>query len=312
MAAAVSVIIVAWNVQATIVRAIDSALGQDFADREIIVVNDGSTDETPALLRRYGDLIGVINQERGGIAPARNAAIRASSGEFIAFLDGDDVWLPDKLSRTVPILRDDPACVMVYSDATLIDHNGDPCGSLVPSECAHAPAFKEMFTRYWPLLESMAVVRRSAYDAVGGFAEYPGLFRANGAGLFWMRLRELGCFHYLPEKLVLFQANPYPEYIDKNNESRKIFLRQVREQYGWMASRRLRRGIFRNIRRDHRRHLGHAGLIAMREGRYADARRLFIQVLRHDPSSVKNAMRLLRTFLPVRMANYLTGRSRVA
>ena len=312
MKPAVSVIVAVWNVEATIARAIDSALAQDFTDREIVVVNDGSTDDTESIVRRYGDRITLINREHGGIAPARNTAVRASEGELIAFLDGDDAWTPDKLSRTVPIFAADPACVLVYSDATLIDRDGRPCGTYVPYSVAHAPSFDEMFTRYWPILESMTVVRRSAYDAVGGFEENPGAFRANGAGLFWMRLRELGHFHYIPERLVLFQSNAYPEYIDKNDESREIFLRQVRNHYGRAASRRLRRGMFREIRREHVHHLGHAGLIAMREGRIADARRSFAAALRHDPANVKIALRLARTFLPARIANRLTGRSRLS
>ena len=307
----VSVIMAVYNGAATVARALDSAFAQRSAPEfEIIVANDGSTDSTAEILKRYAGRIRVIDGERRGNGPARNRAILNSHGEYLAFLDADDVWLPDKLARTVPVLDRDPGCVLVYSNATLVDRAGRVLGPYVGPESAHAPALDEMFNYYWPILESMTVMRRTAFDAAGGFWEEPGAYRANGVGFLWMRMRELGHFHYVAEPLVLLEGSDYPDYIDKNAVGRKVFARLVRERYGAAASRRLARGMQRAIKRDHRHHLGHLGLVAMREERTAEARRIFIRALRYDPTDVRNALRLLRTFLPASMARAMTGRSR--
>ncbi len=105
---AVSVVIPAYNAAWCVRKAIDSVLAQDFRDFEVIVVNDGSTDDTAAVLAGYGDAIRVIDQPNGGMSSARNAGIRAARGEFIAFLDADDWWLPGKLGRQVELLRGRP------------------------------------------------------------------------------------------------------------------------------------------------------------------------------------------------------------
>ncbi len=307
----VSVIMAVYNGAATIARALDSAFAQRGAPEfEVIVANDGSTDATAEILARYAGRITVIAGERRGNGPARNRAIVDAHGEYLAFLDADDVWLPDKLARTAPVLDRDPGCVLVYSNARLIDRAGRVLGPYVGPESAHAPALEEMFNYYWPILESMTVMRRAAFDRAGGFWEEPGAYRANGVGFLWMRMRELGHFHFVPEPLVMLEASGYPDYIDKNAAGRKVFTRLVRERYGAAASRRLARGMRRSIKRDHRHHLGHLGLVAMREGRTAEARRLYLRALRHDPTDIKNALRLVRSFLPAAMARALTGRSR--
>lgn len=94
----ISVIIPTFNRAWTLARAIDSVLAQTYAPREIIVVDDGSTDDTPALLAAYGKKIRVLSQPGKGVSGARNLGIRNSCGEFIALLDSDDQWEPEKLA----------------------------------------------------------------------------------------------------------------------------------------------------------------------------------------------------------------------
>jgi glycosyltransferase involved in cell wall biosynthesis len=97
----VSVIMPAYNTARYIREAIDSVLDQDYPSKELIVIDDGSTDGTLEVLRSYGDRITLIEQRNQGSAVARNAGLAAARGECIAFLDSDDIWLPGKLRLQV-------------------------------------------------------------------------------------------------------------------------------------------------------------------------------------------------------------------
>jgi glycosyltransferase involved in cell wall biosynthesis len=97
----ISVIIPTYNRAQLVTKAIDSVLAQTYHDYEIIVVDDGSTDNTKEVLQPYMDRIRYIYQENAGVSAARNAGIRVAKGEWIAFIDSDDQWLPDKLSAQI-------------------------------------------------------------------------------------------------------------------------------------------------------------------------------------------------------------------
>ena len=120
----VSVIIPAFNAGWCVRKAIDSVLAQDYADSEVIVVNDGSTDDTAAVLASYGSAIRLIDQPNGGMSNARNAGIRAARGEFLAFLDSDDWWLPGKLTQQVELLRRHPELGFCSCAARVEDMEG--------------------------------------------------------------------------------------------------------------------------------------------------------------------------------------------
>lgn len=112
----VSVILPAYNAAASIGDSIAAALGQGLRDFELIVVDDGSTDATPEILRGLSDpRLKVLTQPNRGSYPARNAGIRAASGEFIAFLDADDLWTSDKLESQLTALRGQPQAGVAYS-----------------------------------------------------------------------------------------------------------------------------------------------------------------------------------------------------
>jgi len=121
----VSVVIPVRNGERTIARAIESALAQQFEGPiEVIAVNDGSTDHTCDVLAGYANRIRIISLPPSGVSAARNAAVKASRADYIAFLDADDEWLPEKLTRTVPLLDEASDVVLVYHDAAMVDLNG--------------------------------------------------------------------------------------------------------------------------------------------------------------------------------------------
>jgi len=111
----VTVIVTAFNQQNFIGEAVSSVLAQGFRDLECIVVDDGSTDGTAAILATISDSrLRVIGQRNQGVSAARNAGIDAARGEIIAFLDGDDRWLPQRLARDVAIYDAEPRVGMVF------------------------------------------------------------------------------------------------------------------------------------------------------------------------------------------------------
>jgi glycosyltransferase involved in cell wall biosynthesis len=110
---AVSVIIPTYNRAYCVGEAIESVLAQSLREREIIVVDDGSTDETFAVVQRYGDAVRYLRQSNAGVSAARNTGIRQARGEYIAFLDSDDEWLPDKLAVQLDRMT---------ADSTLVAH----------------------------------------------------------------------------------------------------------------------------------------------------------------------------------------------
>jgi len=100
--ARVSVILPVFNGASTVGRALASVFAQTFTDYEIVAVNDGSTDDTASVLSGYGDRIRVVTQSNRGLSAARNAGIHASQSDYVAFIDDDDEWMPEKLARCVP------------------------------------------------------------------------------------------------------------------------------------------------------------------------------------------------------------------
>ncbi|MGH7836625.1 MAG: glycosyltransferase family 2 protein, partial [Candidatus Binataceae bacterium] len=228
----VSVIVPVFNGAATVGEAIASVLAQSYRDFELIVVDDGSTDATADVLARYAGAIKLITRANGGISAARNSGMRAATGEYVALLDCDDVWMPAMLEQTVAALDAAPHCVLAYTDLAVTDSEGSALDTaLVGPLSAHAPTLDEMLTRLWPIMPSAVVIRRRVLEAIGGFAEE---FRSYGYedAWCWMRARELGEFCYIPERLVQWRFSAYPRPLKDltfNSAARAQFARMVHE-----------------------------------------------------------------------------------
>ncbi len=169
----ISVIIPAYNCDRYIAQAVDSVLQQESCSYEIIVIDDGSTDSTEHILESYGDLLRYIKQENQGVAAARNHGIEIANGSFVAFLDADDYFLPQKLARQAEILNKRPDLGIVHSGWQRVDHQGNKLLDVCPWE--QIPELDlENWLRWKPVLPSAMMFRREWLQYVGGFdARFP-------------------------------------------------------------------------------------------------------------------------------------------
>ena len=194
----VSVIIPTHDRRDVVRRAIDSVLRQTHAPHEVIVVDDGSTDGTGSdLTRDYPEIV-VLRQQNRGVSAARNAGIAQASGEWIAFLDSDDEWLPEKLQRQVDLVAGDADAVLCHCDEIWIRD-----GKRVNPGKRHAKSGGRIFRACLPLCAispSASLIRRTLFDDVGLFDE--GLPACEDYDM-WLRVCSRYPVHFVDEALVV-------------------------------------------------------------------------------------------------------------
>jgi glycosyltransferase involved in cell wall biosynthesis len=197
----VSVVIPAYNGGALLRAAVDSVLAQDYAaPTEIVVVDDGSTEPIEAFLADVVDRLRIVRQDNAGTAAARNRGVREAGGEYIAFLDQDDLWDPHKLSRQVPLFRDDEIA-LVHAGARFVNTDGDVTSIVTadPDLDTHA------LLAACRLAVQTAVVRRSVLMELGGFDE--SLSGADDWDM-WIRIVERFRIAAVPDALATIRVHP--------------------------------------------------------------------------------------------------------
>lgn len=214
----VSVVIPAYNVAAHIGEAIDSVLAQDYAPVEIIVVDDGSRDDTADVVSSRFPQVTLIRKANGGAATARNAGIRQAQGEFIAFLDADDIWLPGKLKAQVDYFRAHPDVAMNCTGFSqwVSDEEGvfpDPL-SVIPDQAGVASDAIDRELSGWVyhrlLLRSFVwtttvMMRRTLIDKIGLFDES---FRLGQDYEYFLRASRETEIHRLSRAYALYRQHP--------------------------------------------------------------------------------------------------------
>jgi glycosyltransferase involved in cell wall biosynthesis len=209
----VSIIIPTYNCDRFLEEALTSVVQQDYAVREIIVVDDGSTDSTVAFAKRFPE-VRLLTQRNAGPAAARNVGVRASFGKYLAFLDGDDIWFPGKLSSQIAYAESHPDHPIVFGQFAFWRRDA---GGLYPpaEEFPKRPGSWEITEPLsgWiyadVLLDSViciitALIHRSVYDDVGGFDES---LRGGSDYDFWLRSTHRFRAHKLPQCLALYRLH---------------------------------------------------------------------------------------------------------
>ena len=197
----VSAVIPTYNSAGTVSRAIDSVLRQTIPVTTI-VVDDGSTDSTPSILRQYGSRIRVIRQENAGAGAARSAGTLAATTDLVAYLDADDAWHPDKIENQIPEF-DDPEVGLCAAAAQWIDENGAILRVWKPAIRGYIT--RELLGKNF-IITSSAVVRRAHLSRVSTLFK-PDLFPVEDWE-FWVRLSAVCKISVSPEVLVDYYALP--------------------------------------------------------------------------------------------------------
>jgi glycosyltransferase involved in cell wall biosynthesis len=165
----VSAVIPAYNAARTIGQTIESALHQTVTDLEVIVVDDGSTDDTRLVVEQFRDpRVKLFSQANSGVAAARNTGIVHASGVWVAFLDADDIWLPHKLERQLELMAGRPDCMASQASAYFVDDELQP---LKLQRCLPVERPLLTFLRFQnlPNASSSWIVQRTLLERIGGF-----------------------------------------------------------------------------------------------------------------------------------------------
>lgn len=200
----VSVIIPVYNGERFIRRALDSVFKQTYPS-QVIVVDDGSKDSTREIIaEEYGESVMLIRQQNGGPAKARNAGLRVATGEFVAFLDADDWWEPEKIENQIRVLSAHPDAVGNYTGLRIMSDKGVHLGDRKPVD----PAILSPTLRWCNpgLPPSSALLRKSAVNRLGGGFDEDLLGSEDWN--FWFRLKAEGSFCVCPEPLTYYQTSP--------------------------------------------------------------------------------------------------------
>jgi GT2 family glycosyltransferase len=196
----VSVIIPAFNSAATIIATVESALGQTLSDLEVIVVDDGSTDDTLARLSAIHDSrLRIIRATHSGVAHARNLGVEDARGEFLAFLDADDMWTADKLEAQVSALTADSEAGAAYSWTVFLDNQGRYLFAKEPQHYS-GDVYAELLVTFFLAGGSNVLARRRCIDAAGRFDESA---QPVEDWEYWLRVAKLAQFALVKRYQVL-------------------------------------------------------------------------------------------------------------
>jgi len=267
---AVSVIVPTYNRAAYVAEAIRSVRAQTFRDVEIIVADDGSTDNTAEVVAGFGEAVTYVSlPHRGQPAATRNAGLAAAGGEFVAFLDSDDLYLPGKFHLQLTAFDAAPEAGMVYSDGIFFrDDVARPIGRVLdgfatPSGCIFPYLLRGNF-----LQPGLVLIRRACLDSVGAFDESPEFFAVEDYDL-WLRIAADFPIAFAPGSVVAIRrhgASISAEVAVLRRRALKVLAKTERQHAGLVS--RHRAALNEGYARNH----GAVAAALLRQGRVARGR----------------------------------------
>jgi len=276
----VSVIIPACNDAATVERTVSSVLNQTYSDLEVLVVDDGSTDQTAALVQNMADAdlrIRLLQKPNGGLASARNHGIAHAGGEFIAPIDADDLWHPEKIKKQMAVMRDSGDQVgLVYCWSRAIDEQDRVLWDVTPCSL-RGSVYAALIVRNF-LSSGAPLVRKCYAEAVGG---YDATLASRGAPCcedlkFNLDIAERCDFDLVPEFLFSYRvrAGSMSTNIDAMLRSGKVVIEEARARHPELPNK-----LFRWASAHQDREFG---LAHLSDGRFLTGARLLLTALRED------------------------------
>jgi glycosyltransferase involved in cell wall biosynthesis len=209
----VSIIIPCFNTAQYLPQAIESVLNQTYSNLEIIVIDDGSTDNTKNVIKPFLNDIMYIYKDNGGPASARNLGITSSRGEFIAFLDADDYWLPEKLTNQVSFLMKNPQFDMVHSNLLISRKDRELYSPILKNKVPSGKVFSELFLDNH-IYNLTVIIRRICFLKTGGLDENKKLIGIEDYD-FWLRIALLFKIGFINKIVAVYN-------IHDNNLSNEI------------------------------------------------------------------------------------------
>ncbi len=297
----VSVVIAAFNAERTIGETLDSIAAQTFRDFELIVVDDGSTDRTAEIVAQiaigFPQLI-CLRQPNRGQPAARNAGIAAARGRYVAFVDADDLWTPEKLKKQVRYLDMHPEAGMVYSDAEVFDAASGKTLCRVSQKCRlhEGDVLERLFLKCF-IPSPTPMVRRAVFDHAGLFDESRELAIGEDWNM-WLRIAAVSRVGVVREPLAKVRMHAASMTGTANVETSLKAKRLIVEHAVQRNPERLRALKARALVELEIS----AGMRYLRLGRPSEARALFAAALRQRPASLSSQMGMAATWMPARLA----------
>jgi glycosyltransferase involved in cell wall biosynthesis len=202
----VTVLMPVYNGQKYLALAIGSILGQTFTDFEFLIIDDGSSDKSLAILNRFAKAdsrIRIVSRSNRGVTPTLNEGLALARGDLLARMDADDIAMPDRLEKQLAYLNTHPDCVMVGSRVQLIDPQGSPI-RVICDQLTHEQIDQSLMSHGWPLVHPAVTMRTDIVRRIGGYCEK---YRTNQDHDLFLRLAEFGPIANLPGVLLHYRQH---------------------------------------------------------------------------------------------------------
>ncbi len=291
-----SVVIASYNHQDYIAQTLKSLEDQTFQDFEIVMVDDGSTDRTIQVARSTASRAQIVTQPNQGVVAARNHGMSLAKGEYICFIDSDDVVLPERFERQIAALDADPELGLVFADALIIDSQGRQIGKfsdvypVVPGDVAEMLVLHYCFTPMITVMVRMDVLKKTGpFEKPGPISDY----------MKWIEIANLSKAYYDPKPLGCWRRHQHSTSRQANKvksyAKTRAALKRILKKYP-----KLQASIGGKIKRRFSRSYFLTAFWLAADGNISRARRYYYKAVKIYPASLENLTGLVLTYLPTK------------